>query len=118
MANVTTNIQWSPSTPPVTAADFSAGPILVLHYWAVWDLIDRAMDGRLGMLREEYRDRICFRSCDVDRAENNSYIQGVENVPALGCFICGKWFQSLIGLRSVEELRLVFDGWVAAAATQ
>ena len=118
MANVTTNIQWSPSTPPVTAADFSAGPILVLHYWAVWDLIDREMDERLGTLREEYGERICFRSCDVDRAENNSHLQGVANVPALGCFIRGKCFQCLIGLRSVEELRLVFDGWLAAAVGQ
>lgn len=117
MAN-DSNAEWSPSTVPVSAADFAGPPILVLHYWAVWDLIDREMDERLGTLRDEYGDRVCFRSCDVDREQNNSYLQGVENVPALGCFIRGKWIQSLIGLRSVEELRLVFDGWLAAAVSQ
>jgi hypothetical protein len=73
------------------------------------------MDKRLAILRVEYPDRLCIRSCDTDRAENQPFIQGIANIPALGCFIRGKWFKSLIGLRSVEELRSVFDGWLAAA---
>jgi hypothetical protein len=78
-------------------------------------LIDREMDERIGSLREEYGNRILFRSCDVDRAENKPFIQGIANIPALGCFIRGTWFKSLIGLRSPEELRSVFDDWLAAA---
>src|SRR5689334_11618846 len=92
MANVSSNIEWSPSTEPVTAANVAAAPVVVLHYWAVWDLTDRKMDERLAALREEYSDRIAFRSCDVDRAENKPFIQGIANIPALGCFIRGKWF--------------------------
>jgi thioredoxin-like negative regulator of GroEL len=115
MANIYSNIGWAPSTEPVTAADLAAGPVVVLHYWAVWDLIDREMDARLRALREEYAGRILFKSCDIDRSENKPFIQGIANIPALGCFIRGKWFKSLIGLRSAEELRSVFDGWLAAA---
>ena len=107
--------EWSPRTPAVTPGDFEACAILVLHYWAIWDLTDREMDKRLVALRDEYADRICFRSCDVDRAGNRSSIQGIANIPALGCFIRGRWFRSLIGLRSEQDLRFVLDGWLAAA---
>jgi thioredoxin-like negative regulator of GroEL len=115
MADASSNSDWSPSTDPVAPADFEACPVLVLHYWAIWDLHDREMDKRLASLRKEYANRICFRSCDTDRAENKPFIQGIASIPALGCFIRGKWFRSLIGLRSVEELRSVLDGWLAAA---
>ncbi len=115
MANTLSNSDWSPSIQPVGYGDFEACPVLILHYWAIWDLPDREMDKRLIGLREEYADRICFRSCDVDRVENQSFIQGIANIPALGCFIGGKWFKSLIGLRSDEELRSVLDNWLAAA---
>ena len=115
MADTAPNSEWSPSTGPVAPEDFEACPVLVLHYWAIWDLLDREMDKRLAVLREEYADRICFRSCDTDRAENEPFIQGIANLPALGCFIRGKWFKSLIGLRPVEELRSALDGWLAEA---
>jgi hypothetical protein len=111
----TPNPTWSPRTPPVTREDFDTCPVLVVHYWAVWDLHDREMDERLAPLREAYADRICFRSCDTDRPENQPFIHGIATVPALGCFIRGTWHQSLIGLRSVEELRVVFVNWMAAA---
>jgi thioredoxin-like negative regulator of GroEL len=115
MADASSNSDWAPTTDPVTAGDFQAYPVLVLHYWAVWDLHDREMDKRLRVLREDYAGRIGVRCCDIDRAENQTFIQGIANIPALGCFIRGKWLKSLIGLRSVEELRPVFDGWLAAA---
>src|SRR5215204_5382214 len=95
--------EWSPRTPPVAPGDFGSCPVLVLHYWAIWDhRLDREMDGRLATLREEYAGRICFRSCDVDRAENQPFIQGIANIPALGCFLGGQWHESLVGLRSED----------------
>ena len=36
-------------------------------------------------------------------------------VTAFECFIRGKLFKSLIGLRTEQELRSVLDGWLAAA---
>jgi hypothetical protein len=108
--------EWSAHTPPVDGGDFASCPLLVLHYWAVWDRIDREMDERLAPLREDYAGRICFRSCDIDRPENQSFIKGIANIPALGCFIRGTWYKSLVGLRSEADMRRVFDTWLAAAA--
>ncbi len=115
MAHAPSKSDWIPSTDPVAQRDFDDCRVLALHYWATWDLHDREMDKQLVALREEYVGRICFRSCDVDRAENQAFIQGIANIPSLGCFIGGKWFKSLIGLRSVDELRSALDGWLAAA---
>ena len=115
MAEASSNSDWCPSTVPVAREDFEACPVLVLHYWAIWDLHDREMDKRLAALRDEYAGRIGFRSCDVDCAENRSFTQGIATIPALGCFIRGKWFKSLIGLGSEQELRSLLDGCLAAA---
>jgi hypothetical protein len=115
MSDASSNSDWSPSTDAVAPTDFEACPVLVLHYWAVYDLHDREMDKRLGVLRDEYAGRLCIRSYDTARAENQPFIQGIANLPALACFIRGKWFKSLIGLRSVDELRSVFDDWSTAA---
>ncbi|MGB7156786.1 MAG: hypothetical protein WBD40_01890 [Tepidisphaeraceae bacterium] len=82
MADASSNSDWSPNTDPVARGDFEACPVLVLHYWATWDLIDREMDKRLTVMREEYADRVCFRSCDVDRPENQPFIKGIANSPA------------------------------------
>ena len=115
MADASSKSGWSPSTDAVAPTDFDACPVLILHYWAVWNPHDREMDELLGVLRDEYAGRVCVRSCDTDRAENQPFIRGIANIPALGCFIRGKWFKSVIGSRSVEELRSLFDGWLAAA---
>ena len=64
------------------------------------DGIDREMDKRIVALITEYGNRICFRSCDIDRTDNRRFIHGLGNVPALGCFIRGKWYKTLVGLRS------------------
>lgn len=112
MASVMTSPQdqpWHPRTPPVTADDLQNYPVLVLHYWAIWNLHDRTMDQLLLSLRQEYDDRICFRSCDTDRAENRPFIQGIANIPALGCFLGGKWVKSIVGMRPADTLRSTFD---------
>ena len=64
----------------------------------------------------EFAGRICFRSCDVARADNLPFVPGIANIPALGCFVGGEWFKSLVGLREEDELRSTFDAWLAAAA--
>ena len=51
MPDSASNSEWSPSTAPVTPEDFQACPVLVLHYWATWDLVDREMDKRIGRTR-------------------------------------------------------------------
>ncbi|WP_390844346.1 thioredoxin domain-containing protein [Anatilimnocola floriformis] len=112
MAEFSSQSSWYPTSSTVELADFEL-PILVVHYWAVWNLHDREMDRRLSALCNEYSDRICFRSCNVDGAENQRFIPDIANIPALGCFIHGELLESSIGLRSVDELRTEFGGWLA-----
>ena len=116
MAAALPDREWSPSSPPVTEPDFATCRVLVLHYWARWNLHDREMDNRLARLRPDFEGRVCFRSCDVDRVENRPWVRGIANVPALGCFLDGKWFKSLVGMRCDGELRSTLAGWIAAAA--
>src|SRR5687767_11971884 len=84
---------WHPRTTPVTAEDLGHCPVLVLHYWAIWNLRDRTMDDLLLPFQNEYAGRICFRSCDTDRAENRPFIHGIANIPALGLFVGGTWLR-------------------------
>ncbi|MFT3788759.1 MAG: hypothetical protein QM770_21750 [Tepidisphaeraceae bacterium] len=88
----------------------------MLHYWARWNLTDREMDRRLVSITAEYAGRICFRSCDTDDAENRPFVQGIANVPALGCFVRGAWFASKVGLLSENEIRSVLDVWLKNSA--
>lgn len=104
---------WRPGTPPVTAEDFASCPLLVVHYWATWDIYDREMDRRLAPSCEEFTGRICFRACDIDRAENRPFIHGLANVPALGLFVRGTLTRHVIGLRETDELRRTFEKLLA-----
>ena len=74
MADAYSDSVWSPGTDPVMPRDFEACPVLVLHYWAVWDLLDSEMYERLRVLRDEFAGRICFGSCGTGRAENQAFI--------------------------------------------
>jgi hypothetical protein len=76
---------------------------------------DRTMDARLRALRPRYDNRVCLRSCDTDRGENQPFVQGIANIPALACFLNGHWYESRAGLRSDADLRRLFDAWIAAA---
>lgn len=112
----TPNEQWHPSVPPVTEEDLKQCPVVVVHYWAIWNLHDRTENARLLPLRQEYDGRICFRACDVDCAANQRFVHGVANIPALGFFVREKWVKSVIGMRPPEQLRLAFDELLASAA--
>jgi thioredoxin-like negative regulator of GroEL len=107
---------WAPSSLAVKADDLGNYPVLVLHCWAEWDQPDREMSRRLDVVTSPYADRICFRSCDIDVPENLPFfLSRLANIPALVCFIRGEWFETVVGLRSEDELRSLFDRWLAAA---
>lgn len=106
---------WSPRTPPVAGRDLRAHPFLVLHYWAQWNRHDRAMDDPLRPLSDACAGRITFRSCDIDLAANRPFVRGLASIPALGCFLHGRWRQTLVGLRDDAWLRSTLDRWRAAA---
>jgi hypothetical protein len=52
---------------------------------------------------------------DIDCAENQGFVHGVANIPALGFFVPGTRVKSVIGMRP-PELRLAFDELLSSAA--
>jgi thioredoxin-like negative regulator of GroEL len=98
----------------VTAADLAAvliaNPVVVVHFWADWNGVDRLFDPKLANVRREFDGRIAFRSADVDDADLASFCResGVVNVPALGCFVGGKHVKTIVGAVSEDKLRTAF----------
>jgi thioredoxin 1 len=102
---------WRPGTPPLTAADVTATlaghPVLVVHFWAPWNGVDRLFSPVLDAVRPEFEGRIAFRSADVDDAGLVAFCEacGVVNVPALACFVGGRRVRTVVGSRPAGVLR-------------
>lgn len=109
---------WIPSTPALDEEDLRSPVLTVVHYWAIWDLHDREMDGRLAAICPDYDGRINFRSCDVDRPENRRFLSDIANVPTIGSYFRGLRFKVTVGVRSKTELRHMLDGWLAASGSK
>ena len=65
-------------------------------------------------IREEFADRIAFGSIDADNPQYGDIAKEYQfrNLPALACFVRGKWVETLIGSRPAEELRARMLGWL------
>ncbi len=65
---------WLPATPSVSAAAFRdtvvRQSIVVVHFWAVWNNLDRQMDVHLQELRPEHSNDIAFLSFDTGPEEH------------------------------------------------
>ena len=102
---------WQPESLPIDAGSFATlvatEPCLVIHFWAEWNGYDRQLDSLLNPIREEFANRVTFRSADIDEIGLVPVCQAckVVNVPALVCFAHGvrKW--TLVGVRSRAEWR-------------
>jgi len=103
----------------VTAADLptvlAGNPVVVLHFWAAWNGYDRRFDLTLAAIRREFEGRAVFRSIDIDEPELVPFCRAcaVVNVPALGFFARGERVETVIGMRSGDELRAKLDGLLA-----
>src|SRR5437762_2211766 len=101
---------WRPQTQGIDLATLPKAlvrhPLVVVHFWAVWNLHDREMDEILQGLMPRYAGRVEFRSLDVDIAEGHDFCRGcrILNLPALAAFVRGVWIETLIGLRQRVEL--------------
>jgi thioredoxin-like negative regulator of GroEL len=112
---------WLPGSPPVTGPEWAsllvAHPVVVAHFWATWNGVDRRFDPQFRPVREEFAGRIEFRSADVDDPTLHDVCRECEvvNVPALACFVRGRRVETVIGARSAQELRARFSRLVAQA---
>lgn len=95
---------WHPGTAPLAAdvpAVLAEHPVLVVHFWAPWNGVDRHFAPVLDAVRAGFESRIAFRSVNVDDEDLTAFCEacGVVNVPALGCFVGGRRVKTLVGSR-------------------
>lgn len=115
--------EWTPKSELVDIADIGTlaefYSVLVVHCGAAWNLIDIQMDNRLQELKAEFGDSIGFYAAELDDFNGLNWLWHQEwnilNLPALVVFINGTHAETLIGLRSPEELRAKFQEWLTLA---
>jgi thioredoxin-like negative regulator of GroEL len=102
---------------PVNAASFhelvASHPIVIIHFWADWNLIDRTMDSVLANLRPKFIEQIDFFSFDTSQEKGSDICRqcNILNLPALVCFINGQLQETFTGLRTEQELEEKFSAW-------
>ncbi|CEF48419.1 unnamed protein product [uncultured bacterium] len=105
---------WRPGTVALTVADVTDlipnHKVVVVHFWARWNGVDRQFASVLDAIRPQFESRITFRSADVDDPELASSCRECEvvNVPALGCFVDGRRVKTIVGSRPTSVLRAEF----------
>jgi len=113
---------WVPTSEPIKAADLPAAlaerPMVVVHFWAVWDSYDRILDVNLRPLREAMAETVSFRSVDVDDPALVPLCRdcGVANVPTLVAFMDARQAAVLVGVRPAEAIREWIEQLAANAA--
>jgi thioredoxin-like negative regulator of GroEL len=113
---------WRPRSQAIELGtlhkELARHPLVVVHFWAVWDLHDRRMDEMLQELMPRYAGRAELRSFDVDMPEGNDFCRDccIKNVPAIAVIVRGVWLETLVGLRPRDELESRLGEWIIASA--
>lgn len=108
---------WQPVSPALSAASFhpTLAPIAlaVVHFWAVWDHLDRTLDARLQSLRPQFEPPFRFFSFDTDPEANWPICREFQPlVPVLICFRYGKQLgEKKRGLRDEAALATILEDW-------
>ncbi|WP_197172157.1 thioredoxin family protein [Novipirellula aureliae] len=94
--------------------ELSGNHLSVVHFWATWNNIDKAMDADLAAIRVGFDQEITFLCMDTDRKEAWDFIRAcrVLNLPALGFFRGRSHVDTLVGLRERDVLTRKFRDWI------
>ena len=108
---------FHPSTPAVTStscdAVVAAHPIVVVHFWAVWNGVDPVMDQGIANAKFDAH----FVSCDIDDPACLDLCKqcGIATVPTLAVFVGGELRPPIIGLLSSDAITNALDDRVTNA---
>ena len=99
-----------PETPAVTSASIAsvtdAHPVVIVHFWAVWNGADPPMDEQLPRIAGRLPFNAHFTSCNVDDPDCVDLCKrcGVVNIPYLAVFVDGDLRPGIIGLLDADDI--------------
>lgn len=108
---------WVPSHQAFTGSFREDEGLVLVHFWAAWNGVDRHMDRRLRSIARAFRGRLLVRSCDTDVKAHWDLVRSYEvaALPTVAALINGELTDKLVGLRSRRELRKYVRLWLAKA---
>ena len=101
----------TPQQTPLTSDTFSEfvgrHRILVIHFWAAWNGIDRLMQRLLeSQIPDDLRESVTFARFDIDPSAHLEICRqhNVLNVPFLAFYRDGSLVRSVTGMRTPEVI--------------
>lgn len=83
-------------------------PVLV-DFWAPWCGPCQAIGPILEELAEEFAGRAAIVKIDVDSEPKIAHAMGIRSIPTLVLFKDGSQIETIIGLKSKEELKALIN---------
>jgi thioredoxin-like negative regulator of GroEL len=109
---------WKPQSKAIYADEISAitatRSLVLLHCWAHWNRHDCVFDTALQELQSRHKGQFALFSFDTTPEEGWERLRQwqVLNLPALVCFINGKWYETLLGAYPTSGLEAKLQEWL------
>jgi thioredoxin 1 len=84
-------------------------PLSVVDFWAPWCAPCKAMAPRLRRLSTIYKGEVAFGKLNTQENEKIAKKYKVAGIPHLGFFRYGKKVTSVVGLKSVGDIKNVIE---------
>jgi len=106
-------IEWPDHVVTLDGNEFeefiSKYPLSLVDFWAPWCAPCKAMAPRLRRLSNIYKGEVAFGKLNTQDNEKIAKKYKVTGIPHLGFFRYGKKISSLVGLRSVGDIKDTVD---------
>jgi len=87
-------------------------PLSVIDFWAPWCAPCKAMAPRLRRLSTIYKGKVAFGKINTQENQNVSKKYKITGIPHLGFFKYGEKISSVVGLKSVGEIKKTIDKYL------
>lgn len=113
MNQISENNSWKPSSLPYNRETDDNCRLVILHYWATWNLHNREQERYLEKLTKTLTNPIDIRSWDVDAAKDEQLCpkRQILNIPAVGIVHYGSLKEVAVGLRNTDQLHDFIQAW-------
>ena len=100
--------------PEVLASDV---PVLV-DFWAAWCAPCRMLAPTVEAIAQEYAGKVKVAKLDVDDNQNTAAQYNIRNIPTLLLFQKGRVVETLVGIKSKEEISRLLNTYTALSQSK